>query len=926
MASTSDGDGQAGTGVNSQLASLVPSFDPSKDDLQTYQKRVQLVLAAWPKTRITELVMRLILNCQGSAFDKLQLHQTELMENDEKAVQRIITLLGGHWGKIGLEKQYEDAESALFHTSQHADESNDSYLARADVAWSKLLSRKLEMKDLQAYILLRGSTLSPEEKKKVILESDQSLEGQLTVSKVAEAIRILGATFFNDMTGNKKTKTKVYSAATLVAEDEEEEAHLATQEELGEDEMLECLLSEGDPDATLVTDFENAVSEIVQEDTALAAAYTSYQDARRRLADKSKYRGFWPVAREPSGSTKGKSSGNKGGGKNKGSWPNKPRRSLQDRILNSTCRLCNRRGHWKAECPFRQSGSTAPASSNNAMPTTTVVVGDAEDDILPMEFVQLPEMSSTTADPNEPLSSFLSNVTSDGVCSPCYMGLIHGESYGSNRVKQHDHPTAYDRLRAWLAWRDKMSPTLHNLPRKSESQKEHGVPERSVEPVKVSSPFASQVEEPSRASEPCQSSDSQVCFATHSSYGILDLGASKTVIGSECLPDLIRSLDASIRKQLTRCPCHVTFRFGNEATLSSRQALVIPIGKLRLKVAIVPGGTPFLLSNTLMRVMEAKIDCSNQTLSSKMLCKPVSLQLTGKGLFLIDVNHLVQAAQDNTFADLKCEGQTIAETFVSDGKVKKTVSWEISDKVSDEVSQVMRSPGPRQSVVQNHVTNHKIDSVENETERNHQSHVTTISKATDRNWYQSIPVNQPKCSAAQRTTGENIRAKHPSATEKHVAQPAPSPSSRTTGGTRDAKSQSPDSGGFVCRDSDLRSEVPGMPLPGHLEDQEWVQFMVSRYSKSTKESHRRYLRYVELKVEALEQSQETVPSGSNPLGVLRSQAKAKAMARPIGNPINTSLPDGKPIGISNPRCMPHRLRPTRTSTRPRTWMPSNSGC
>ena len=77
------------------------------------------------------------------------------------------------------------------------------------------------------------------------------------------------------------------------------------------------------------------------------------------------------------------------------------------------------------------------------------------------------------------------------------------------------------------------------------------------------------------------------------------------------------------------------------------------------------------------------------------------------------------------------------------------------------------------------------------------------------------------------------------------------------------------------------------------EDQEWVQFMVSRYSKSTKESHRRYLRYVELKVEALEQSQETVPPKSNPQGVLRSQAKAKAMTRHFGTPINTSLPDGE---------------------------------
>ena len=297
MTSTSDGDGGTNTGVGSQLATLVPSFNPSKDDLQTYQKRVELVLAAWPPTRITELVMRLILNCQGSAFDKLQLHQAELMENDEKCVRKIITLLGGHWGKIGLEKQYEDAETALFHTTQHSDESNDSYLARADVAWSKLLSRKLQLSDLQAFILLRGSSLSPEEKKKVILESDQSLEGQLTVAKVSEAIRILGATFFNEMTGAKKqVKNKVYYSTTLVAEEDyDEEAHLAAPDEMGEDEILECLLSEGDPDATLIADFETAAVELMQEDSALASAYTAYQDARRRLADKSKFRGFWPL-------------------------------------------------------------------------------------------------------------------------------------------------------------------------------------------------------------------------------------------------------------------------------------------------------------------------------------------------------------------------------------------------------------------------------------------------------------------------------------------------------------------------------------------------------------------------------------------------------------------------------------------------------
>jgi hypothetical protein len=53
------------TSIPSQLAILVPSFDPSKDDLQVYQQKVQLVLAVWPAGKVSELVTRLILNRFG---------------------------------------------------------------------------------------------------------------------------------------------------------------------------------------------------------------------------------------------------------------------------------------------------------------------------------------------------------------------------------------------------------------------------------------------------------------------------------------------------------------------------------------------------------------------------------------------------------------------------------------------------------------------------------------------------------------------------------------------------------------------------------------------------------------------------------------------------------------------------------------------
>ena len=87
-------------------------------------------------------------------------------------------------------------------------------------------------------------------------------------------------------------------------------------------------------------------------------------------------------------------------------------------------------------------------------------------------------------------------------------------------------------------------------------------------------------------------------------------------------------LSPDIRKQVKRCACQMVFRFGNQGTLQSNHALVLPIGQVWLKVAIVPGGTPFLLSNTLMRVLRAQIDCFRKQLISSLLKEAVPLTLT----------------------------------------------------------------------------------------------------------------------------------------------------------------------------------------------------------------------------------------------------------------------------------------------------------
>eukprot|EP00435_Cladocopium_sp_Y103_P025620 s2627_g6.t1 len=394
MSEASGGTESAG-GATNQLAYLVPSFDPSKDDLQMYQQKVQLVLSVWPQGRISELITRLILNTTGSAFAKLQLHSTELCVNDAKQVQRLIELLGGQWGKTGLEKRYADAERALFQCSQHADESHDSYLARADVLWTKLKSQKLKIEDLQAYITLRGAQLSSDDKKRIILDSDSSLEGTLTVGRVQDAVRMLGTSFFQEMTGlgKKLNKSKVYDSLTMFTEDAEhhgeqdDSANLTHHEDWNEDDLLEVLIAEGDDDAVFISDFETAASELVQSDDDLAAAYSTYIEARRKLSEKYRSRGFWPLSKG------GKSKG-KGKTKNKSMWSS--RQSLQQRILNSNCRICGKRGHWRNECPMKNQVSSS-TTSTAAVTVSLASDGNSQDLAMPAEFMNLPEIAETHA-------------------------------------------------------------------------------------------------------------------------------------------------------------------------------------------------------------------------------------------------------------------------------------------------------------------------------------------------------------------------------------------------------------------------------------------------------------------------------------------------------------------------------------------------
>ena len=50
-------------------------------------------------------------------------------------------------------------------------------------------------------------------------------------------------------------------------------------------------------------------------------------------------------------------------------------------------------------------------------------------------------------------------------------------------------------------------------------------------------------------------------FVSHGPYGIMDLGASQTVIGSQQVESLLSHLPMSIQSRVQRVPCQTIFRF-----------------------------------------------------------------------------------------------------------------------------------------------------------------------------------------------------------------------------------------------------------------------------------------------------------------------------------------------------------------------------
>eukprot|EP00435_Cladocopium_sp_Y103_P074193 s963_g47.t1 len=639
-----EGDGAAsGQAVGSSNLPwhLIPKFVPGETDVNEYTRRMEFLANLWPKEHLSQLAPRACLLCEGTAFSKVvRLDPEKLKTADITGVQLLVKTLGGTWGQTRLETKYERFERALYGTVQKPDETHTSYLARHEVQFEELANMKATLEEFRAYILIRNSGLTSEDKKRIIVES----AGNLDYDKVVASIKLLGSKFFGEVQAGMSAKTnprsKTYDVNYVddgdqLSEEADETAFVSV--EASEDAGLEQLLSEGDEDALLIQQFEESLVDSLQSDAEIATCLNTYLEARKRITEKIKGRGFW--------SSKG-SKGFKGRGKNKGGFRNQFRKPLAQRILESTCRICNQKGHWKAECPQRhKTGNANPSSGSSAFAGVTI----AQD----VMHTSMESMHLDSDDPPEHATAFQCE-ESCLVTLSWGNGDKIGDKSGINRMKTPTWQSTFShRLQAVLRKR----PVTEDQSRRNPL---------SQNDVASSSEISHEI----------------IQFVSHGTHGIVDLGASMSVIGEAQFQQLCTHLPSEVKHAMKEAPCSVSFRFGNDSTVIGRRAVYFPVGAKWIKVVVVPSNTPFLIANSVFRSLGAVIDVAGECIKFQALERTVPMQLTDRKLFRIDLLDLLQNASQPP-----AEAGSTNVKF--DDLAERLRSLSIAEKETEDISPIM---------------------------------------------------------------------------------------------------------------------------------------------------------------------------------------------------------------------------------------------
>ena len=612
--------------------SQIPKFVPGVTNVQEYAQKLKFLASLWPVEHLELLAPRVALQVEGSAFKMIsRIDPTKLKVTDVSGVAAIVEAIGGSWGSTELEERYEYFEKALYGTIQKSDESHDSYLSRMDANFVELISRGTTLEEVRAYVLLRQSTLLGDDKKRILLEHG----GDLKYQPVVKSFRLLGSKFFSEFqSGRSSQKTRVYDVnmtetmegmSSEAPESYTERAFHAQSEDYDVDldqDFVDALVSQEDADAMVVASFEAELEEFLQDTPQMYEAMTTYVEARSKLLEKKKSRGFWPVKGRGKGSSKGK-------GKPFGKRA-RDRDQLLAKIARSHCRKCGQLGHWKAECP------NAPKNSANSPATASanVVIDERPQEIFQVESMLEEVMSE---DELEKPTSNEAFSDSEPLVADCFTVFcpddrkIQVAKLGQrmNRFIQSIKQPIVTDLSIDVRLGGSQHPKFHAWPRKIFAKADDC---REVQTCRQASPV-----------ELLLCDHVYISQETHPTHAILDTGASRCIIGEKTLEKLQHALPYQLNMTIRRQPSGVKFRFGNNQSLTSMYAIQVPLKhvnsrRLWLSIEVVPGNTPFLFSKKAFKMLHGMLDAQNDTCKLRRVQhEDIPLAISPTGLYLLNM-------------------------------------------------------------------------------------------------------------------------------------------------------------------------------------------------------------------------------------------------------------------------------------------------
>ena len=209
MSSPADGSGGQTEERSSTIWSILPTFDPSTDDPKEYVDKVRFLHSICPQRDRPMLAPRLAMLMKGTAWAQIKSADTAKLADPEHGIQVLLKAVAT-WEEAAELQTYDKFEKAIYKIIQKGDETNMSFVNRLNVAFMEL--GDVNLKDMKAFILLRQSSLTSDDKRKVIVMTN----GKLESDKIEAAMRTLNTKILGSQSTGE-SKRKVYPVCPIMS-------------------------------------------------------------------------------------------------------------------------------------------------------------------------------------------------------------------------------------------------------------------------------------------------------------------------------------------------------------------------------------------------------------------------------------------------------------------------------------------------------------------------------------------------------------------------------------------------------------------------------------------------------------------------------------------------------------------------------------